>query len=110
MGRHRDDVGFNRSLCFILAYRAELIGLADVIGALAAGAMLAPYGTGVRAEEGKAALAEFLHSVAAVFTPLFFVLMGIKADIASLLTRNMLHFGAGSVLAAPIGTLACGLV
>jgi Kef-type K+ transport system membrane component KefB len=102
-------LGFNLSLCFILAYLAELIGLADIIGAFAAGIMLDPYGKGVRVEAGKATLAEFLHPVAAVFTPLFFVLMGIKVDIASLLSRNVLLLGAGLVLAGLIGKLACGL-
>ena len=98
------------SLCFILAYVAEVIGLADIIGAFAAGIMLDPYGKGVRVGERGATLAEFLHPVAAVFTPLFFVLMGIKVEVGSLLSSRVLLLGAGLILAALIGKLACGLV
>jgi hypothetical protein len=35
-------------LCFTLAFIAERVGLADIIGAFAAGLLLDPYGTGVR--------------------------------------------------------------
>lgn len=103
-------LALNLSLCFILAYLAELIGLADIIGAFAAGIMLDPYGKGVRVGERDATLAEFIHPVAAVFTPLFFVLMGIKVDAGSLLDSRVLLLGAGLVLAALVGKLASGFV
>jgi len=103
-------LALNLSLCFILAYVAELIGLADIIGAFAAGIMLDPYGRGVRVGEGNATLAEFLHPVAAVFTPLFFVLMGIKVDVGSLFSSRVLLLGAGLILAALIGKLASGFI
>jgi len=103
-------LALNLSLCFILAYLAEVIGLADIIGAFAAGIMLDPYGKGVKVGERDATLAEFLHPVAAVFTPLFFVLMGIKVDLGSLFSSRVLLLGAGLILAALIGKLASGLV
>jgi Kef-type K+ transport system membrane component KefB len=103
-------LALNLSLCFILAYLAEVIGLADIIGAFAAGIMLDPYGKGVRVGEHDASLAEFLHPVASVFTPLFFVLMGIKVDVGSLLSSRVLLLGAGLILAALLGKLVCGLV
>lgn len=103
-------LALNLSLCFIMAYVAELVGLADIVGAFAAGIMLDPYGKGVRVGEGDRTLAEFLRPVAAVFTPLFFVLMGIKVDMGSLLSLRVLLLGVGLVLAALIGKLAVGLV
>ena len=39
--------------------------------------------------------------------PLFFVLMGIQVDVASLVTRESLVFGAVLVLVAVAGKLAC---
>lgn len=103
-------LALNLSLCFILAYLAELIGLADIIGAFAAGIMLDPFGKGVRVGDRDVTLAEFIHPVAAVFTPLFFVLMGIKVDVGSLLSSRVLLLGAGLVLAALIGKLVSGFV
>jgi Kef-type K+ transport system membrane component KefB len=44
---------FGLVLCFTLAFVAELIGLADIIGAFAAGLMLDPYGEGVRTRNKK---------------------------------------------------------
>ena len=103
-------LGLTLSLCFILAYLAEVIGLADIIGAFAAGIMLDPYGKGVRVGERDATLLEALHPVAAVFTPLFFVLMGIKVDLRSLFSSRVLLLGAGLILVALIGKLASGFV
>lgn len=39
------------ALCFTLAWLAERIGLADIVGAFAAGLLLDPYGRGVRSRE-----------------------------------------------------------
>jgi Kef-type K+ transport system membrane component KefB len=102
-------LAINLSLCFILAYVAEVIGLADIVGAFAAGIMLDPYGQGVRVGEGARTLADFIHPVAAVFTPLFFVLMGVEVDVGSLMSPRVLLLGVGLVLAALIGKLASGL-
>jgi Kef-type K+ transport system membrane component KefB len=46
-GEHGMILIFGLALCFTLAFVAELIGLADIIGAFAAGLLLDPYGEGV---------------------------------------------------------------
>jgi len=96
------------SLCFILAYAAELIGLAGIIGAFAAGLMLDPYGQGVRAGEA-AALSELMHPLSALFVPLFFVLMGIQVDVTSLANPEIVALGAVLIVCALAGKLLCGL-
>ncbi|MGE5303510.1 MAG: cation:proton antiporter [Alphaproteobacteria bacterium] len=97
------------SLCFILAYVAELIGLAGIIGAFAAGLMLDPYGQGVRAREEEAALAELMHPLSALFVPLFFILIGIQVDVMSLVSPEILALGAVLIVCALAGKLVCGL-
>lgn len=97
------------SLCFILAYVAELIGLADIIGAFAAGLMLDPYGRGVRTGEEAAALSDLMHPLSALFVPLFFVLMGIQVDVTSLANAEILVLGAVLIVCALAGKLLCGL-
>jgi Na+:H+ antiporter len=97
------------SLCFMLAYVAELIGLAGIIGAFAAGLMLDPYGQGVRTGDEASALAELMHPLATLFVPLFFVLMGIQVDVTSLASPEILVLGAVLIVCALAGKLICGL-
>jgi Kef-type K+ transport system membrane component KefB len=92
-----------------MAYAAELIGLAGIIGAFAAGVLLDPYGTGVRTREEDATLAELLHPLSSLFVPLFFVLMGVQVDLRSLANPTALSFGAVLILCALAGKLACAV-
>ncbi len=96
-------------LCFALAYAAELVGLADIVGAFAAGLFLDPYGEGVRTGDEHATLTELLHPLATLFVPLFFVLMGIQVDLASLADPAALGLAAVLILCAIAGKLACAV-
>jgi Na+:H+ antiporter len=96
-------------LCFTLAYVAELIGLADIIGAFAAGLLLDPYGKGVRTREEDATLAELLHPLASLLVPLFFVVMGLQVQLGSLANPTALGFGGLLLVCAMAGKLACAL-
>lgn len=97
------------ALCFVLAYAAEVIGLAGIVGAFAAGVMLDPFGEGVRTEADAETLNELLHPLSAVFVPLFFVLMGFQVDLASLASGTVLLVGGALVAVAIVGKLACAL-
>jgi Kef-type K+ transport system membrane component KefB len=108
-GQHGMLLVVGLALCFTLAHIAELVGLADIVGAFAAGLLLDPYGTGVRAREDEATLAELLHPLSTLFVPLFFVLMGIQVHLGSLADATVLRFGTVLVLCAVAGKLACGL-
>jgi Kef-type K+ transport system membrane component KefB len=98
---------FGLALCFTLAFVAELVGLAGIVGAFAAGLLFDPYGQGVRARPEEATLSELLHPLATVFVPLFFVLMGIQVHLGSLADRTVLAFGVVLILCAFVGKLAC---
>lgn len=94
------------ALCFTLAFVAEQIGLADIVGAFAAGLLLDPYGKGVRARAEDATLAELLRPLSSLFVPLFFVLMGLQVDVVSLLNPTILIFAGVLTVAAVAGKLA----
>jgi Kef-type K+ transport system membrane component KefB len=98
---------FGLALCFMLAFAAELVGLAGIIGAFAAGLLLDPYGQGVRARQEEATLSELMHPLSALFVPLFFVLMGIQVDVRSLASPDIMLLGAVLVLCGLAGKLAC---
>jgi Kef-type K+ transport system membrane component KefB len=100
---------FGLALCFTLAFVAELIGLADIIGAFAAGLLLDPYGQGVRTKEEEATLSELLYPLSSFFVPLFFVLMGLQVYLPSLADPRALGFGFILVLVALVGKLVCAL-
>jgi Na+:H+ antiporter len=97
------------SVCFTLAFVAEAIGLAAIVGAFAAGFVIDPYGEGVRTSEETATLSELLHPIAAVFVPLFFVLMGVQVELGSLAAPAALGLGTALVVVAIAGKLACAL-
>jgi Kef-type K+ transport system membrane component KefB len=98
---------FGLALCFALAFVAERIGLAGIVGAFAAGLLLDPYGEGIRTRDEEATLSELLRPLSSLFVPLFFVLMGIQVDIVSLVSPESVAFGAVLVLVAVAGKLAC---
>jgi len=106
-GQHGILLVFGLAICFALAFVAERIGLAGIVGAFTAGLLLDPYGEGVRARDEEETLSELLHPLSSLFVPLFFVLMGIQVDVASLVTRESVGFGVVLVLVAVAGKLVC---
>jgi len=104
-GQHGVLLVFGLALCFTLAYVAELVGLADIIGAFAAGVMLDPHGEGLGTPEDHATLSELMHPLSMFFVPVFFVLMGLKVDLANVADGGTLLLGAGLVVGGLIGKL-----
>jgi len=100
---------FGLALCFTLAFAAELVGLAGIIGAFAAGVMLDPYGEGVRTPEDQATLSELMHPLATLFVPLFFVLIGMKVALGNIGDPAILLLGTMLVVAALGGKLLAAL-
>lgn len=107
-GRSETMLVVGLALCFTLAFVAEQIGLADIVGAFAAGLLLDPYGQGVRARVDDATLNQLLHPVSSLFVPLFFVLMGLQVDLLSLVAPAVLGFAAILIGVALVGKLAAG--
>jgi Kef-type K+ transport system membrane component KefB len=97
------------ALCFSLAYAAERVGLAGIIGAFAAGVLLDPYGKGIRTPADAATLSELMHPLGMFFVPLFFVMMGLQVDLGNLTNLASLVLGAGLVGSALIGKLLAPL-
>jgi Kef-type K+ transport system membrane component KefB len=91
-----------------MAFAAELIGLADIIGAFAAGVFLDPHGEGVRAREAAPTLNRLLHFLSSLFVPLFFILIGMQVDLRSLASAPVLGLAAVLIVVAVVSKLACG--
>lgn len=108
-------VGFG----FVMAFIANLVGLAPIVGAFAAGLVLEEVhfrgylrsnghdGHDERAEEHQ--LEELIRPICALFVPVFFVLMGIQVKMEVFLNPSTLILGLALTVVAVLGKQACAL-
>lgn len=96
-------------ICFALSYGASVIGLAPIVGAYAAGLILEDVHWRVFTERGEHSVQELLRPVATLLVPVFFVLMGMRVDLAAFARPDVLGLAALLTLAAVVGKQACAL-
>jgi Kef-type K+ transport system membrane component KefB len=108
-----DRIEMNRGLfftaivfAFLLAFTAQKVGSAIIIGAFAAGLVLARTGRGAEIERE-------VHDVAQFFIPIFFVVVGAAVDLRSINpfvaeSRYFFWIGLGLTVIAVIGKLVAG--
>jgi Kef-type K+ transport system membrane component KefB len=95
--------------CFGLAYLAAAIGLAPIVGAFAAGLILEPVHYREFTDRGEHRLEELMRPIATLLVPVFFVLMGMRVDLAVFGHAGTLGFAAVLTVAAILGKQACSL-
>jgi len=93
--------------CFLLSYLADRIGLATIVGAFAAGLILDGVVYQDLGERTKHTIEELIHPIAGFLVPVFFVLMGVRVDLASFGHLDVLSFAALLSLAAVLGKMIC---
>jgi Kef-type K+ transport system membrane component KefB len=93
--------------CFALAWAAELVGLAPIVGAFAAGLVLEGVPFDALLPEGDR-LEDLLMPLSAVLVPLFFVHMGAQVKLQELAGGSVL-LALALTVAAIIGKQACAL-
>jgi Kef-type K+ transport system membrane component KefB len=94
-----------------LAWFANLVGLATIIGAFAAGVILndAYFKHWGRHEEHRYTIKDLIMPLEVILVPIFFVLMGIQVKLESFLDWHVVTMAAGLLVAAIVGKLATGL-
>jgi Kef-type K+ transport system membrane component KefB len=97
------------AFCFFLAWVANWIGLAPIVGAFAAGLILEDAHYREFMKRGEQGLEELVHPIAAFLVPIFFTLMGMRTDLTALMQPGVLALAAALTLAAIIGKQACAL-
>lgn len=95
--------------CFGLSYLASAIGLAAIVGAYAAGLILEDVHYRDFTERGEHGLEELLQPIGVFLVPVFFVLMGMRVDLAAFGRADVLGFAALLTVAAVVGKQACAL-
>lgn len=97
------------SFCFLLAYLANVIELAPIVGAFAAGLILDEVHYRDFIDKGDHNVEELLHPINTFLVPVFFVLMGIKVDLSTFGQVEVLGFAALLSIVAVIGKMICAL-
>ncbi|HEX3556114.1 MAG TPA: cation:proton antiporter [Thermoanaerobaculia bacterium] len=93
--------------CFLLSYLADRIGLATIVGAFAAGLILDGVQYRDLGERTKHTIEELIVPIAGFLVPVFFVLMGVRVDLASFGRAGVVGFAVLLSLAAILGKMIC---
>ena len=96
--------------CFVMSALAELFGLADIVGAFAAGlviddAITRRFGT----HSGRYRLDSLVAPISAIFVPVFFVYMGMRVDLPSFAFTEVLVFAAALSVVAIVSKFVSAL-
>jgi Kef-type K+ transport system membrane component KefB len=93
--------------CFALAYAASIIGLAPIVGAYAAGLILEDVHVRPFAHRGEQQLERLVHPISTFLVPVFFVIMGMRVDLAAFARLDVLGLATLLTAAAIVGKQAC---
>lgn len=96
------------SICFLLAYIADDIGLAPIVGAFAAGLILRDIKvTDFQGHEHE--MDEMIRPAYLIFVPIFFITMGSQVRLEAFLDKSAVLLAAGISVVAVLGKLLSGL-
>ncbi|MGB5345961.1 MAG: cation:proton antiporter [Woeseia sp.] len=96
----------------VLAWMANLAGLATIIGAFAAGTVLHDGYFKEHAgatEDRVVTIRELIMPLEVILVPIFFILMGIQVKVESFLSWQVITLAGGLLVAATVGKLVSGL-
>ena len=98
-------------LLMVLAWLADYIGLATIVGAFAAGLIINEEHFIVEGdtEYGRQSVESIMAPIEGVFAPVFFVLMGMQVDVSTFLNFNVLLIGLALTAVAIISKVVASL-
>jgi len=96
-------------VCFLLAYLADLIGLAPIVGAFAAGLILDKFSYKTFTDRGERNIEELIEPIGVFLIPVFFVQMGMKVELITFTHTSILAFAGVMTLAAIVGKQVCAM-
>jgi Kef-type K+ transport system membrane component KefB len=97
------------AFCFLLAWLAAFIGLAPIVGAFAAGLILEDVHYKEFTDRGEHGLEELIAPISSFLAPVFFVVMGLRTDLAVFANPRVLLLAGALTVAAVLGKQACSL-
>jgi Kef-type K+ transport system membrane component KefB len=97
------------SLCFVMSWAADAMGLSPIVGAFTAGLVLEEGHSARFVQRGERSLSDRMEPISAWLVPVFFVLMGMRADLRAMGNPATLVLVGCLAAAAVVGKLACAL-
>jgi Kef-type K+ transport system membrane component KefB len=97
------------AFCFLLAWGADAVGLAPIVGAFTAGLVLEEAHWRPFVDRGEPGLDQEIEPLSAFLVPLFFALIGLRTDLGVFADPGALALALGLTVAAVLGKLACGV-
>lgn len=97
------------SFCFVLAWASDVAGLAPIVGAFVAGLILEESHSARFVARGERSLRERMEPISSWLVPIFFVLIGMRADFGALKDTAALGLVAALLVAAVAGKFACAI-
>ncbi len=97
------------AVCFFLSWVANLMGLAAIVGAFAAGLILESVHYRGFVDRGEHPLEDLIHPISGFLAPVFFVLMGLRTDLRFFAGPDVVRLAVGLIVAAIVGKQACSL-
>jgi Kef-type K+ transport system membrane component KefB len=97
------------AFCFLLAWLANAIGLAPIVGAFAAGLILENTHYHELETKEQRTLEQLVSPISYFLVPVFFVVMGTRTDLSALAKPGVLALAAALTGAAIIGKQLCSL-
>ena len=97
------------AFCFVTAWFANVIGLAPIVGAFAAGLVLEQLHYRDFVSRGEQSLEHLIEPIASFLVPVFFVLMGFRTDLRVFGQPGVLSLASALTLAGILGKQLCGL-
>jgi Kef-type K+ transport system membrane component KefB len=97
------------SLCFVLSWAADAVGLAAIVGAFAAGLVLEELHFRDFTDRGEHGLEHLVAPIVGFLSPVFFVVMGLRTDLRAFAQPGAVGLAAALTVAAILGKQACAL-
>ena len=98
------------AFCFLMAALADLVGLADIVGAFAAGLVVSDELTRFFGEKKQLyRIDDAVAPIGTIFVPVFFVYMGLRVDLLSFASIDVLIFAGLLSVAAVVSKQASAL-
>jgi Kef-type K+ transport system membrane component KefB len=96
----------------VLAWTANLVGLATIVGAFAAGMILhdAYFRHWGEIHQHRVSIKDLISPLEVILVPIFFVLMGVQVKLETMYDPKVLFMAGGLTIAAIIGKFVSGYV
>jgi len=95
------------AFCFVFAWLGGEIGLAPIVGAFAAGLVLEDITYKPFTSRGETSLEHHIEPIASFLVPIFFVVMGVRTNLAAFAQPGVLGLAAALTVAAILGKQVC---